>query len=75
MSHKMKVLAKIEAIVTSEQQKRINELLNDTEYILTLQRLVLFGIRIDTELIEDLLRIQLGRNAHKIEKCNEQAQG
>lgn len=60
------------AIIThiTEQQNLVNETLNDVpHFVLTIANQT--GILFDEDLINDLLRIQLGRNAHAIHKANE----
>ena len=71
MTHKEKVLLKIQARILQTQQETIKILLE--QKTLTIDDLASAFVSIDLDLIEDLLRIQLGRNAHFIAKANDAA--
>jgi len=70
LEHRERVIAKITSLMLKIEQETLNHFLNvDGE--ISLKEMARVGVKIDQDLLRDLLTIQLGRNAHKIASNNE----
>jgi hypothetical protein len=65
-----KLKSRVALAVLTDEQEAINKHLSD---VVNLHALIIkaTGARYDVDLLEDLCRIQLGRNAHEIAKHND----